>query len=125
MALRLAQNPQASPTRPGELLQRLIRNYLEFEPGEIRRQPIILVVNPDIFYYALYFRYGAHDRRNIFAETGVVPSRALTRWQRQRSLGMGGSATGRAIAMGDVTWLTESTRLAQMKRQAVFPSLSP
>ena len=32
----------------------------------MRRQPIILVVNPDIFYYALYFRYGAHDRRNVF-----------------------------------------------------------
>ena len=65
-ALRLAQNPAATPTRPGEVLQRLIRNYLEFEPGAMRRQPIILVVNPDIFYYALYFRYGAHDRRNIF-----------------------------------------------------------
>ncbi len=65
-ALRLAQNPAATPTRPGEVLQRLIRNYLEFEPEATRRQPIILVVNPDIFYYALYFRYGAHDRRNIF-----------------------------------------------------------
>jgi CRISPR-associated endonuclease/helicase Cas3 len=65
-ALRLAQNPDATPTRPGEVLQRLIRNYLEFEPEATRRQPIILVVNPDIFYYALYFHYGAHDRRNIF-----------------------------------------------------------
>ena len=65
-ALRVAQNPAATPTRPGELLQRLIRNYLEFEPGATRRQPIILVVNPDIFYYALYFRYGAPDRRNVF-----------------------------------------------------------
>ncbi|MEA3396793.1 MAG: type I-D CRISPR-associated helicase Cas3', partial [Chloroflexota bacterium] len=65
-ALRLAQNPAVTPTRPGELLQRLIRNYLEFESGAMRRQPIVLVVNPDIFYYALYFRYGAPDRRNIF-----------------------------------------------------------
>jgi len=65
-ALRLAQYPSATPTRPGEVLQRLIRNYLEFEPGATLRQPIVLVVNPDIFYYALYFRYGAHDRRNIF-----------------------------------------------------------
>jgi len=65
-ALRLAQNPGVTPTRPGEVLQRLIRNYLEFEPQATRRQPIILVVNPDIFYYALYFRYGAHDRRNVF-----------------------------------------------------------
>ncbi len=65
-ALRLAQSPEATPNRPGELLQRLIRNYLEFEPEAARRQPIILVVNPDIFYYALYFRYAAHDRRNVF-----------------------------------------------------------
>jgi CRISPR-associated endonuclease/helicase Cas3 len=65
-ALRVAQDPTTTPTRPGEVLQRLIRNYLEFEPGATRRQPIILVVNPDIFYYALYFRYGAHDRRNVF-----------------------------------------------------------
>jgi CRISPR-associated endonuclease/helicase Cas3 len=64
--LRLAQHPDATPTRPGEVLQRLIRNYLEFEPGQTQRRPIILVVNPDIFYYALYFRYGAHDRRNVF-----------------------------------------------------------
>lgn len=64
--LRLAQNPGVTPTRPGEVLQRLIRNYLEFEQEATRRQPIILVVNPDIFYYALYFRYGAHDRRNVF-----------------------------------------------------------
>jgi len=55
-----------SGLRPGETLQRLIRNYLEFESQSARRRPIILVVNPDIFYYALYFRYGAHDRRNIF-----------------------------------------------------------
>lgn len=64
--LRVAQDPVATPTRPGEVLQRLIRNYLEFEQETTRRQPIILVVNPDIFYYALYFRYGAHDRRNVF-----------------------------------------------------------
>jgi len=55
-----------SGLRPGETLQRLIRNYLEFELGAMRRRPIILVVNPDIFYYALYFRYGAHDRLNVF-----------------------------------------------------------
>jgi CRISPR-associated endonuclease/helicase Cas3 len=64
--LRVAQDPAATPTRPGEVLQRLIRNYLEFEPDVVHRLPIILVVNPDIFYYALYFRYVAHDRRNVF-----------------------------------------------------------
>ena len=53
-ALRIGQDPDVTPTRPGEVLQRLIRNYLDFEPGVVtRRQPIILVVNPDIFYYAL------------------------------------------------------------------------
>ena len=55
-----------SGLRPGETLQRLIRNYLEFEPEATRRQPIILVVNPDIFYYALFFRYCAHDQINVF-----------------------------------------------------------
>lgn len=52
--------------RSGEIVQRLIRNYLEFERTSSRRQPLILVVNPDIFYYALFFRYAAHDRRNVF-----------------------------------------------------------
>ena len=55
-----------SGLRPGETLQRLIRNYLEFESDATRRRPIILVVNPDIFYYALFFRYGAHDQLNVF-----------------------------------------------------------
>ena len=55
-----------SDLRSGEILQRLIRNYLEFDPAETRRQPLILVINPDIFYYALFFRYGAHDRLNVF-----------------------------------------------------------
>lgn len=54
-----------SGLRPGETLQRLIRNYLEFQPNE-SRLPIILVVNPDIFYYALFFRYCHYDRRNVF-----------------------------------------------------------
>ncbi|HED04513.1 MAG TPA: type I-D CRISPR-associated helicase Cas3', partial [Candidatus Fraserbacteria bacterium] len=64
-ALRTAQDTEALPYRPGELLQRLIRNYLEFESGT-RRKPIILITNPDIFYYALFFRYDVHDRRNLF-----------------------------------------------------------
>lgn len=54
--------------RPGETLHRLISNYLEFERGARRRQPIILVVNPDIFYYAMFFRYGLHDRINVFED---------------------------------------------------------
>lgn len=64
--VRAIEREQRPGQRPGETLQQLIRNYLEFDPSAVRRQPIILVVNPDIFYYALYFRYGAHDRRNVF-----------------------------------------------------------
>lgn len=52
--------------RKGETLFRLIRNYREFYPSEYRRQGLIFVVNPDIFYYALMFQYTAHDQRNLF-----------------------------------------------------------
>lgn len=52
--------------RVGEILQRLITNYLEFDETAVRRQPLLMVTNPDIFYYALYFRYSAHDRFNVF-----------------------------------------------------------
>jgi CRISPR-associated endonuclease/helicase Cas3 len=58
--------------RPGETLQRLIQNPLTYSealgrsPQDHQKRPLILVVNPDIFYYALYFRYGLHDQRNIF-----------------------------------------------------------
>jgi CRISPR-associated endonuclease/helicase Cas3 len=58
--------------RPGETLQRLIQNPLDYydaldiPPDDHRKLPIVLVVNPDIFYYALYFRYGSHDQRNMF-----------------------------------------------------------
>ena len=58
--------------RPGETLQRLIQNpltyyeALDISPDDYRKLPIVLVVNPDIFYYALYFRYGSHDQRNMF-----------------------------------------------------------
>ena len=64
--IRAIEREQRPGQRPGETLQQLIRNYLEFDPVAMQRQPIILVVNPDIFYYTLYFRYGAHDRRNVF-----------------------------------------------------------
>lgn len=57
--------------RPGETLQRLIENpltYAEALGADVGagRRPMALVVNPDIFYYALYFRYGSHDQRNVF-----------------------------------------------------------
>lgn len=62
----------ATGQRPGETLHRLVRNPREFaeplglDPTNYRRRPVVLVVNPDIFYYALFFRYGAHDQRNAF-----------------------------------------------------------
>lgn len=58
--------------RPGETFQRLIQNPLTYAEAlgipldDHHRRPIVLVVNPDIFYYALYFRYGRHDQRNVF-----------------------------------------------------------
>lgn len=64
--IRAIEREQRPSQRTGETLQQLIRNYLEFDPAAVQRKPIVLVVNPDIFYYALYFRYGAHDRRNVF-----------------------------------------------------------
>lgn len=54
--------------RSGEALQRLIRNYLEFEPEATRRRQLVLVVNPDIFYYALFFQYRDWDQRNVFEQ---------------------------------------------------------
>jgi CRISPR-associated endonuclease/helicase Cas3 len=58
--------------RPGETLQRLIQNPLTYAEAlgipldDHRKRPLILVTNPDIFYYALFFRYGSHDQRNVF-----------------------------------------------------------
>lgn len=54
--------------RPGKVLHHLIRNYLEFEEGATRRKPLIIVVNPDIFYYATFARYGPHDQRNLLED---------------------------------------------------------
>ncbi len=58
--------------RNGEKLYRLLENPLEFaeelqiDPDDYVKKPIIMVVNPDIFYYGLYSTYNSHDRRNIF-----------------------------------------------------------
>lgn len=57
--------------RPGEKAQRLLENPLTFWEGlglppDAQRRPFVAVTNPDIFYYALYFQYGPHDRRNMF-----------------------------------------------------------
>ncbi|HYN87169.1 MAG TPA: type I-D CRISPR-associated helicase Cas3' [Ardenticatenaceae bacterium] len=59
-------------TRPGDILRRLLQNPQEFhewfglEATDYRKYPVVLVVNPDIFYYAIYFRYGRLDQANVF-----------------------------------------------------------
>jgi CRISPR-associated endonuclease/helicase Cas3 len=50
--------------RSGAKLHAMLENP-RILTGEETRGPIILVVNPDIFYCALYFRYGVHDQRNL------------------------------------------------------------
>jgi CRISPR-associated endonuclease/helicase Cas3 len=56
----------------GEHLHRLIKNPLEYaeqlqlDTSQYVPKPLILVVNPDIFYYGLYFSYTSKDRRNVF-----------------------------------------------------------
>lgn len=52
--------------RRGETLQRYLNNYREFTDEWEPLQPTIMITNPDIFYYALYMRYGEHDVRNVF-----------------------------------------------------------
>jgi CRISPR-associated endonuclease/helicase Cas3 len=53
--------------RPGRTLHHLIRNYLKYE-DDSRRRPLILVTNPDIYYYAIFDQYGQHDQRNLFED---------------------------------------------------------
>ncbi len=53
--------------RPGRTLHHFIRNYLKYE-DDTHRRPLILVTNPDIYYYALFDQYGQHDQRNLFED---------------------------------------------------------
>ncbi|GIV97917.1 MAG: hypothetical protein KatS3mg057_2574 [Herpetosiphonaceae bacterium] len=58
--------------RRGELLYRLMTNPREFmgelrkETADLSRRPLIMVVNPDIFHYALFYQYNSADRKNVF-----------------------------------------------------------
>lgn len=62
------------PNRNGEKLHRLLRNpqefhaYLGIASNDHRALPFIIVVNPDIFHYMLFFRYHSHDERNLFED---------------------------------------------------------
>ena len=58
--------------RQGERLTRLLRNPREyaaqvgFERKDQRKLNLILVTNPDLFYYAFYWQFAAADQRNLF-----------------------------------------------------------
>ncbi|WP_293338482.1 type I-D CRISPR-associated helicase Cas3' [Microcoleus sp. CAWBG58] len=52
-------------TRPGEKLYNVLRNPATVFSDVGANQPIILVTNPDIFYYATFFAYNKLDRTNI------------------------------------------------------------
>jgi CRISPR-associated endonuclease/helicase Cas3 len=58
--------------RQGERLTRLLRNPLEFyqqlgiDPADQRKLSLILVTNPDLFYYAFYWQFNSADQRNLF-----------------------------------------------------------
>jgi CRISPR-associated endonuclease/helicase Cas3 len=51
--------------RPGEKIYNLLRNPAIFFPELEEYKPILLVTNPDLFYYATFFAYNRLDRVNI------------------------------------------------------------
>lgn len=51
--------------RGGEKLYNLIRNPASVFPEVGPNRPLLLVTNPDIFYYATFFRYNRLDQGNI------------------------------------------------------------
>jgi CRISPR-associated endonuclease/helicase Cas3 len=53
--------------RPGEKVYNLLREPATIFP-ECAGCPLLLVTNPDIFYYAAFFQYGPKDRSNIASE---------------------------------------------------------
>ncbi|MFQ3628312.1 MAG: type I-D CRISPR-associated helicase Cas3' [Cyanobacteriota bacterium] len=53
--------------RPGEKIYNLLREPATIFP-ECGGHPLLLVTNPDIFYYAAFFQYGSKDRSNIASE---------------------------------------------------------
>lgn len=53
--------------RSGEKLYNVLREPATIFP-ECQNNPILLVTNPDIFYYATFFDYGKLDRSNIASE---------------------------------------------------------
>ncbi|MDX2256251.1 MAG: type I-D CRISPR-associated helicase Cas3' [Pseudanabaenaceae cyanobacterium bins.39] len=52
-------------SRPGEKIYNLLRNPAIFFPELGEYRPILLVTNPNLFYYATFFAYNRLDRVNI------------------------------------------------------------
>jgi len=53
--------------RSGEKIYNLLREPATIFP-ECGGRPLLLVTNPDIFYYAAFFQYGSKDRTNIASQ---------------------------------------------------------
>jgi CRISPR-associated endonuclease/helicase Cas3 len=51
--------------RPGEKLYNLLRNPATIFPEVGENRPLLLVTNPDIFYYAIFFSYHKLDKTNL------------------------------------------------------------
>lgn len=54
--------------RPGEKIYNLLRNPATIFPEVGGNRPVLLVTNPDIFYYATFFAYQRLDRVNIASQ---------------------------------------------------------
>lgn len=52
-------------SRPGEKLYNLLRNPATIFPEVGEGRPLLLVTNPDIFYYATFFSYNRLDKVNV------------------------------------------------------------
>ena len=55
-------------TRPGEKIYNVLREPATIFPECGGDRPLLLVTNPDIFYYAAFFQYGEKDKGNIASE---------------------------------------------------------
>ncbi|KAM3114630.1 type I-D CRISPR-associated helicase Cas3' [Phormidesmis sp. 146-33] len=60
--------PSQVGTRPGEKIYNLLRNPATVFPEVGGDRPVLLVTNPDIFYYATFFAYQRLDRVNIASQ---------------------------------------------------------
>ena len=60
--------PSDVGTRPGEKIYNLLRNPATIFPEVGGDRPVLLVTNPDIFYYATFFAYQQLDRVNIASQ---------------------------------------------------------